>query len=171
MRVRVIHSGTGSITDSDVLLALASKGLIIGFNSRPEPGAQRLAETEGISIRHYDVIYDVVNDVEKALKGMLEPTITEVVDGEAEVIAVFESGRKARIAGVKVKEGKIKRDSLVRILRQDEVIRESRVHSLKRFKDDVKEVAAGMECGLKIENFTEFQVGDILKFYRQEKIA
>jgi translation initiation factor IF-2 len=171
LRVRVIHSGTGSITESDVLLALASKGLIIGFNSRPEQGAQRLAETEGISIRHYDVIYDVLNDVEKALKGMLEPIIAEVVDGEAEVIAVFESGRKAKIAGIMVKEGKVKRDSLVRILRQREVIRESRVHSLRRFKDDVKEVATGMECGIKIDNFTEFQIGDILKFYRQEKIA
>jgi len=171
LRVRIIHSGTGSITQSDVLLALASKGLIIGFNSRPEPGAQRLAEAEGISIRHYNVIYDIVNDVEKALKGMLEPTITEVIDGEAEVIAVFEYRRKAKIAGVKVTDGKLKRDSLVRLLRQGEVIHESRVHSLRRFKDDVKEAAAGMECGVTIDNFTEFQVGDILKFYRQEKVA
>lgn len=171
LRVRVIHSGTGSITQSDVLLALASKGLIIGFNSRPEPGAQRLAEAEGISIRHYNIIYDIVSDVEKALKGMLEPTITEVIDGEAEVIAVFEYRKKAKIAGVKVLDGKLKRDSLVRLLRQGEVIHESRVHSLRRFKDDVKEAAAGMECGVTIDNFTEFQIGDILKFYRQEKVA
>jgi translation initiation factor IF-2 len=171
VRVRVIHSGTGSITESDVLLAMASKGIIIGFNSRPEPGAQRLAEVEGISIRHYNVIYDVVNDVEKALKGMLEPVITEVSDGQAEVIAVFESTKKLKIAGVMVKEGKVRRDSMVRVLRQGEVIRESRVHSLRRFKEDAKEVAAGMECGVKLEHFSDFQVGDILQFYRQEKVA
>lgn len=171
VRVKVIHSGTGSITESDVLLAMASKGIIIGFNSRPEPGAQRLAEAEGISIRHYNVIYDVVNDVEKALKGMLEPVITEVVDGQAEVIAVFELSKKVTIAGVKVKEGKVRRDSMVRVLRQGEVIHESRVHSLRRFKEDAKEVAVGMECGVKIEHFSDFQVGDILQFYRQEKVA
>jgi translation initiation factor IF-2 len=171
VRVRVIHSGTGSITESDVLLAMASKGIIIGFNSRPEPGAQRLAEAEGISIRHYNVIYDVVNDVEKALKGMLEPVITEVIAGQAEVIAVFEASKKVKIAGVMVKEGKVRRDSMVRVLRQGEVIHESRVHSLRRFKEDAKEVAAGMECGVKIEHFSDLQVGDILQFYRQEKVV
>ncbi|MBM3154702.1 MAG: translation initiation factor IF-2 [Chloroflexi bacterium] len=171
VRVGVIHSGTGSITESDVLLAMASKGIIVGFNSRPEPGAQRLAEVEGVSIRHYNVIYDVVNDVEKALKGMLEPVITEVVDGQAEVIAIFESAKKVKIAGVMVREGKVRRDSMVRVIRQGEVIRESRVHSLRRFKEDVKEVATGMECGVKIEHFSDFQVGDILQFYRQEKVA
>ncbi|MBM4451236.1 MAG: translation initiation factor IF-2 [Chloroflexi bacterium] len=171
IRVRVIHSGTGSITESDVLLAMASKGIIVGFNSRPESGAQRLAEAEGVSIRHYNVIYDIVNDVEKALKGMLEPVIAEVVDGQAEVIAIFESTKKVKIAGVMVKEGKARRDSMVRVIRQGEVIRESRIHSLRRFKEDAKEVATGMECGVKIEHFSDFQVGDILQFYRQEKVA
>ncbi|MBM3166265.1 MAG: translation initiation factor IF-2, partial [Chloroflexi bacterium] len=171
IRVRVIHSGTGSITESDVLLAMASKGIIVGFNSRPESGAQRLAEAEGVSIRHYNVIYDIVNDVEKALKGMLEPVIAEVVDGQAEVIAIFESTKKVKIAGVMIKEGKARRDSMVRVIRQGEVIRESRIHSLRRFKEDAKEVATGMECGVKIEHFSDFQVGDILQFYRQEKVA
>jgi translation initiation factor IF-2 len=171
VKVRVIHSGSGSITESDVLLALASKGIIIGFNSRPEPGAQRLAETENISIRYYNVIYELVKDVDKALKGMLEPTYTEVIEGQAEIIAVFDTGKKGRVAGVSVKEGKMRRDALARIIRQGESIHESRISSLRRFKEDVKEVAAGFECGIKIEGFTDFQVGDIIQSYRQEIVS
>lgn len=171
VKVRVIHSGSGSITESDVLLALASKGIIIGFNSRPEPGAQRLAEVEGISIRQYSIIYELMNDVDKALKGMLEPTITEVIEGQAEVIAVFDSKRKGDVAGVAVKEGKARRDSLVRVIRQGKKIIESRISSLRRFKEDVKEVSAGLECGVRIENFADFQVGDIIQFYRHQKVA
>ena len=170
VKVRVIHSGSGSITESDVLLALASKGIMIGFNSRPEPGAQRLAEMEGISIRHYNVIYELVKDVDKALKGLLEPTYTEVIEGQAEVLAVFEAGKKGKVAGISVKEGKVRRDSLARVLRQGELIHESRVGSLRRFKEDVKEVATGFECGVKIESFSDFQVGDIIQFYRQETV-
>jgi translation initiation factor IF-2 len=171
VKVRVIHSGSGSITESDVLLALASKGIIIGFNSRPEPGAQRLAEAESISIRYYNVIYEVVKDVDKALKGMLEPTYTEVIEGQAEVLAVFDAGKKSKVAGVSVKEGKIRRDASARVIRQGESIHESRVSSLRRFKEDVKEVAVGFECGVKIEGFTDFQVGDIIQFYRQEIVS
>jgi translation initiation factor IF-2 len=171
VKVRVIHSGSGSITESDVLLALASKGIIIGFNSRPEPGAQRLAEAERISIRYYNVIYEIVKDVDKALKGMLEPTYTEVIEGQAEIIAVFDTGKKGKVAGVSVKEGKIRRDALARVIRQGESIHESRVSSLRRFKEDAKEVAAGFECGIKIEGFTDFQVGDIIQSYRQEIVS
>ncbi|HEX75501.1 MAG TPA: translation initiation factor IF-2 [Dehalococcoidia bacterium] len=171
IKVRVIHLGSGSITESDVLLALASKGIIIGFNTRPEPGAHRLAEVEGISIRYYDVIYELVNDVDKALKGMLEPTYTEVIEGQAELRATFDTGKKGKIAGVYVKEGKVSRDALARILRQGEVIYESRVSSLRRFKEDVKEVSTGLECGVKIENFVDFQVGDVIQFYRQERVT
>jgi len=171
IKVRIIHSGSGSITEGDVLLALASKGIIIGFNSRPEPGAQRLAETEGISIRYYNVIYELVKDVEKALKGMLEPTYTEVVEGQAEVIALFESGKKARIAGVSVKEGKMKRDASARLIRRGQSIHESRISSLRRFKEDVKEVATGFECGLRLEGFSDFQIGDIIQSYRQEIVS
>ena len=170
IRVRVIHSGSGSITESDVLLALASKGIIIGFNSRPEPGAHRLADLEGINIRYYSVIYELVNDVDKALKGMLEPTLTDVIEGHAEVLAVFTTGKKAKVAGVSVKEGKARRDALTRVLRQGESIHESRVSSLKRFKEDIREVSAGLECGVGIENFLDFQVGDVIQFYRHEKV-
>ena len=171
VKVRVIHSGSGSITESDVLLALDSKGIIIGFNSRPEPGAQRLAEAESISIRYYNVIYEIIKDVDKALKGMLEPTYTEVIEGQAEILAVFDTGKKGRVAGLSVKEGKIKRDALARIIRQGKSIHESRVSSLRRFKEDVKEVATGFECGIRIEGFTDFQVGDIVQSYRQETVS
>jgi len=171
VKVRVIHSGSGSITESDVLLALASKGIIIGFNSRPEPGAQRLAETEGISIRYYNIIYELVKDVDKALKGMLEPTYTEVVEGQAEVLAVFDTGKKGKVAGVSVKEGRLRRDSLARVIRKGESIHESRINSIRRFKEDVKEIATGFECGIKIEGLADFQVGDIIQSYRQEIVS
>jgi len=171
IKVKVIHSGSGRITESDVLLALASEAVIIGFNSQPEPGAQRLAELEKISIRYYDVIYKLVQDVDKALKGMLEPTYAEVIEGQAEVLAIFDSRKGAKIAGVSVKEGKVRRDASARILRRGESIHESHVSSLKRFKEDVKEVSTGLECGVKIENFTDFQVGDVIQCYRQEKVT
>jgi translation initiation factor IF-2 len=109
--------------------------------------------------------------VDKALKGMLEPTYTEVIEGQAEIIAVFDTGKKGRVAGVSVKEGKIRRDALARVIRQGESIHESRVSSLRRFKEDVKEVATGFECGIKIEGFTDFQVGDIIQSYRQEIVS
>jgi translation initiation factor IF-2 len=171
IKVRIIHSGSGGITEGDVLLALASKGIIIGFNSRPEPGAQKLAETEGISIRYYNVIYELVKDVEKALKGMLEPTYTEVTEGQAEVIAVFEAGKKGKIAGVSVKEGKMRRDASARLIRRGQPIHESRISSLRRFKEDVKEVATGFECGIRLEGFSDFQIGDIIQSYRQEVVS
>jgi len=169
IRVRVIHSGSGNITKSDVMLAIASKGLIIGFCTGIEPGARRLADVEGIDIRYYDVIYNLVDDVGKALKGMLEPTYSEVIDGQAEVRAIFSSGKKTKVAGVYVTEGKVTRGASVRVLRQEQMVCESIVSSLKRFKDDVKEVAAGYECGVGIEDFYDFQVGDILEFFRREK--
>ena len=169
VRVRVIHSGSGNITESDVMLAIASKGLIIGFCTGIEPGARRLADVEGIDIRYYDVIYNLVDDVGKALKGMLEPTYSEVIDGQAEVRAIFSSGKKTKVAGVYVTEGKVTRGASVRVLRQEQMVCESVVSSLKRFKDDVKEVAAGYECGVGIEDFYDFQVGDILEFFRREK--
>jgi len=169
IRVRVIHSGSGNITKSDVMLAIASKGLIIGFCTGIEPGARRLADVEGIDIRYYDVIYNLVDDVGKALKGMLEPTYSEVIDGQAEVRAIFSSGKKTKVAGVYVTEGKVTRGASVRVLRQEQMVCESIVSSLKRFKDDVKEVAAGYECGVGIEGFYDFQVGDILEFFRREK--
>lgn len=169
VKVRVIHSSSGNITESDVMLAIASKGLIIGFNTGCEPGARRLADVDGIDIRHYDVIYNLVDDVGKALKGMLEPTYVEVIDGRAEVRAIFPAGKREKAAGVYVTEGKISRGASARVRRQEQVVFESIVSSLKRFKDDVKEVATGYECGVTIKDFSEFQVGDILELFRMEK--
>jgi len=169
VKVRIIHSGTGSVTESDVMLAIASQGLIIGFGVGSEEGARRLANMKGIDIRYYDVIYKLVDDVQKALKGMLEPTYIEVIGGLAEVRAVFPAGKGAKVAGTYVNQGKINRNSLVRVRRAGEVLVESTVSSLKRFKDDVREVAAGYECGIGVKDFGDFQVGDILEFYKMEK--
>ena len=170
MRVKVIHAGTGAIIESDIQLAMASRAVVIGFNSKPEAGAVRLAEQEKISIRQYNIIYKLIEDVEKALKGLLEPEYVDVTAGQAEVRTVFEAGKKGRIAGSQIKEGKATRDSLVKIVRAGKVIAESRVAGLRRFKDDVKEVTTGMECGVKLDSFNDFQVGDILQFIRQEKV-
>lgn len=169
VKVRVIHSGSGNITESDVMLAIASKGPIIGFSTNCEPGAQRLARREGVSIRFYDVIYNLVDDVAKALKGMLEPSQVEIIDGRAEVRAIFPAGKRQKAAGVYITEGKIVRGASVRVLRQAKVISESIVSSLKRFKDDVREVSAGYECGVGVKDFDEFEVGDILEFFRIEE--
>jgi len=169
VKVRVIHSGSGNITESDVMLATASRGIVIGFNTDSEPGAQRLAGLEGTSIRHYSVIYNLVDDVNKALKGLLEPTQVEVIDGRAEVRAVFPSGKRTRVAGSYITEGKVIRGNSVRVLRNSELISESVINSLRRFKDDAREVTTGYECGIGIRDFNEFEVGDILEFFRIEK--
>jgi len=171
VQVRIIHSGSGNITESDVMLAIASKGLIIGFGTGVEAGARRLADVEGIDIRSYDVIYNLVDDVEKALKGMLEPIYEEVIEGRAEVKEVFSSGKKGKVAGVAVSEGKVSRGASVRVRRGEQVMAESTVASLRRFKDDVKEVASGYECGVGIKDFEDFEVGDILEFFRKERAS
>jgi len=170
-KARIIHAASGSITESDVLLASASKGIIIGFNTPTSPGATQLADVEGVGIQHYNVIYKLIEDVDRTLKGMLEPTYAEVLSGRAEVRAVFPRGKLGKIAGVYVMEGKVWRDAQVKILQQNKVICDSRVSSLKRFKDDVAEVSAGLECGVGIEGIVDFQIGDIIEFYRKEKIG
>jgi len=169
IKARVIHAASGSITESDVLLASASKGIIIGFNTPASPGATQLANVEAVGIQHYDVIYKLIEDMDRTLKGMLEPTYAEVLSGRAEIRAVFPSGKLGKIAGIYVMEGKVSRDAQAKILRQNKVISDSRVSSLKRFKDDVAEVSAGLECGLGIEGVVDFQVGDIIEFYRTER--
>jgi translation initiation factor IF-2 len=169
VKVRIIHSGSGNITESDVMLAVASKGLVIGFGTGIEAGARRMADAEGIDIRLYDVIYNLVDDVEKALKGMLEPHYVDVIEARAEVRAVFPSGKKGKVAGVMVTEGKISRGASVRVRRGDQVLHESVIESLRRFKDDVTEVTAGYECGVGIRDFNAFEVGDTLEFFRKEK--
>jgi translation initiation factor IF-2 len=169
VQVRIIHSGSGNITESDVMLAIASKGLIIGFGTGVEAGARRMADAEGVDIHLYDIIYNLVDDVDKALKGLLEPHYVDVIEARAEVRAVFSTGKKKNIAGVMVTEGKISRGASVRVRRGDKLLHESTIESLRRFKDDVTEVAAGYECGVGIKDFGEFEVGDTLEFFRKER--
>lgn len=169
IKVRIVHAGSGSITENDVLLAIASKGIIIGFNTRPEPGAKRMADQEGVDIRSYQVIYTLLEDVGKALAGMLEPTYAEVIEGHGEVRAVF-SISKGKIAGVYVTDGKISRGSTARILRKGQSVFEGQMASLKHFKENVREIASGFECGVGIEGFSDFEVGDIIESYRKEKV-
>jgi len=171
VKVNVIHAASGSVTDSDILLASASKGIVIGFNVSIAPGAKQLAEREGVSIHRYNVIYELVEDVDKVLKGMLEPTYVEVVAGRAEVRAVFPIAGKGKAAGAYIREGKVWRDAPAKVLRRGKVVCESRVSSLKRFKENVRELPAGLECGIGIEGFTDFQIGDTIELYRQEEAA
>lgn len=171
VKVRVIHSGTGNVTESDVMLAIASRGLIIGFGVDTEAGAKRLAAAEKVDIRHYSVIYNLAEDVNKALKGMLEPTFAEVIDGRAEVRAVFPAGKGKNVVGAYITDGKASRNAKVRIRRREEVLSESAVSSLKRFKDNVREVATGYECGIGVADFNDFQVGDTLEFFRLEETS
>jgi translation initiation factor IF-2 len=167
--VRIVHAASGSITENDVMLAIASKGIVIGFNVRPEPGAKLLAALEGVDIRSYQVIYKVVEDIEKALAGMLEPTYADVVEGHGEVRAVF-SVKAGKIAGVYVTDGKLTRGTGARVLRRGAVVHESSVSSLKHFKENVREIAAGFECGAGIEGFSAFEVGDVIECYRKERV-
>lgn len=169
VQVRIIHSSTGNITEGDVMLALASEALIIGFNTNVDTGARRLADTKGVDIRVYAVIYALLDDVEKALKGMLEPTIVEVIEGRAEIRAVFPAGKGVKVAGCYVTEGKIGRNMPLRVIRKGKVIADTGVLSLRRFKDDVREVAAGFECGIGLKEFNDFQAGDIFEFYTKQK--
>jgi translation initiation factor IF-2 len=169
VKVRIIHSGSGNITESDVTLAIASKGLIIGFGTAVDAGTQRLASAGGVDIRTYDVIYNLVDDVDKALKGLLEPTYVELIEGRAEVKALFPSGKKGKVAGVSVSEGRLSRGAAVRVRRGEQVLVESEVESLRRFKDNVNEVSAGLECGVGIKAFSDFQAGDVLESFRKER--
>jgi translation initiation factor IF-2 len=169
VQLRIIHSATGNITESDVMLATASNGLIIGFNVNAEEGARRLASNTGVDIRFYSIIYNLIDDVEKALKGLLEPKLVEVIEGRADVKAVFPAGKGSKAAGVLVTEGRVTRNASVRVRRGKEILTESTVSSLKRFKDDAKEVATGYECGVGVKDYNNFEVGDVLEFYKMEK--
>ena len=171
VKVAVIHSGVGGISESDVMLASASSAVIIGFNVRPEPKAAVLAEREGVDIRLYSIIYDVVDDVKKAMEGLLDPTLKEVVLGRAEVRNMFHISKIGTIAGCSVLSGKIARGANIRLLRDSVVVYEGKLSSLKRFKDDVKEVAEGYECGLGIDGYNDLQVGDQIEAFMIEKIA
>jgi translation initiation factor IF-2 len=163
VRIKTIHGGVGAITETDVMLAAASNAIIIGFNVRPEGKAMQMAADEDVDIRTYRVIYDAINDIEAAIKGMLEPVYKEVVIGKAEVRAIFRVSSIGTIAGCYVLEGKIVRNGLARLTREGIVVYEGRIESLKRFKDDVREVLQGYECGLSLENYNDIKEGDIIE--------
>lgn len=169
-KVKIIHSGSGSVTEGDVLLALASKAIVIGFDAAPTLGARRMAEQEGVDIRRYSIIYDLIDDVQRAIKGMKEPSYAETIQGHAEVRAVFSASKIGKAAGVYVTDGRLQRDDSVRVLRQGEVIYEGTISSLRRVKEDMKEVLAGFEAGVGIGGFKQFQEGDIIEAYRMEKV-
>jgi translation initiation factor IF-2 len=169
--VKIIHSGSGTVTESDVMLAVASKGIVIGFNSRPDAGAKRLAEQEKVEIRQYSIIYNLTEDVEKAINGMLEPVYGDVIDGHAEVRQIFKISRIGNVAGSFVLDGTVHRNDLLRVRRGTEVLTEgAHVSALRRFTDDVREVASGYECGISIEGFNNLQEGDVIEFYHRERI-
>ncbi len=170
-RVRVIHGGAGGINDSDIMLAAASDAIILGFHVKAEPKAQDLAEKEGVDLRFYNIIYEAVEDVRKALEGLLEPTYKELIEGRAQIRKVFKISRLGTIGGGMVLKGKIVRNHQVRVVRNHVVIFDGKLSSLKRFKDDVREVAQGYEFGFSFEGFDDLQEGDALEAYRMEKIA
>ncbi len=168
-QIRLIHSGTGAVTESDVMLAVASDAIVIGFNVRPDQGAQRLADQDNVQIRRYDIIYRLTEDVEKALHGLLEPTIQDVTEGTAEVRAVFSLGRNRKSAGCYVTDGRLTRGARGRVIRGGEMVFDGAIAGLRRFKDDVREVATGYECGVSLEGFNDFQEGDIIESHRQQR--
>jgi translation initiation factor IF-2 len=171
LRVRIIHQGIGNITESDVSLAIASQAIVLGFNVQVEPAARTMAEIEGIEIRTYRVIYRLIEDIDKALQGLLEPVYEDVILGHAEVRAVFRVSRIGRVAGVYVQDGSVQRDAKARVVRNDEVIFDGNIASLKRFTEDVDEVEAGLECGIGLQGFSDYQEGDILEIYRRQRVS
>jgi translation initiation factor IF-2 len=171
VRLRVIHTGVGAINESDVMLASASQAIIIGFNVRPRPEASSLAEREGVDIRTYRVIYRAIEDVRDALVGLLEPDIVEDVIGHLEVRATFRASRIGTIAGCYVQEGLVRRNAHVRLLREGTVVHEGRIASLKRFNEDTREVTAGFECGVLIEDYNDVKDGDQIEVYELREVA
>ena len=169
VRVNIVHSGVGAVSESDIMLATASKAIVIAFNVRPDANARRLADTENVDIRTYRVIYDALNDVKDAMSGMLKPKYKEVIQGRVEIRQVMRFS-KALVAGSYVLEGKIHNNSKIRILRDNVELFDGELDSLRRFKDEVKEVAAGYECGISIVDFRDFQEGDIIEAYTMEEI-
>ena len=170
VKVNIIHSATGAITESDVMLASASEAIIIGFNVRANPRVAEIAEKERVDIRYYDVIYNVLQDVKKAMAGLLEPVYKEEVIGRADVKAIFHVPKVGTVAGCYVTDGHVERGAKLRVLRDDVVVFDGRIASLKRFKEDVKEVQAGYECGIAIENFQDVKPGDVLEVYKVVQI-
>ncbi len=171
VRVKVIHDGVGAITESDILLASASNAIVIGFNVRPERKGTELAEQEGVDIRLHSIIYELQDEMKRAMLGLLEPVIKETAQGKAEVLNVFRIPKVGTIAGCTITHGYVRRDSEVRLMRDGVQVYKGKLSSLKRFKDDASEVRTGMECGMAIQNFNDFKVGDVIEAFSSEKIA
>ncbi|OFX69170.1 MAG: translation initiation factor IF-2, partial [Bacteroidetes bacterium GWC1_47_7] len=170
IQVNVIHKAVGQISESDVTLAAASDAIIIGFQVRPSLGARKEAEKEGVDIRLYSIIYDAIEEVKAAMEGMLSPEIKEDITGNVEVLDVFKITKVGTVAGSMVRDGKIKRSSRIRLVRDGIVIFTGELDSLKRFKEDVKEVTSGYECGITIRNFNDIKVGDVIEAYEETEI-
>lgn len=170
VRVRVIHAGVGAINESDILLASTANAIVVGFNVRPDAAAQASAQRANVDIRMYRVIYDAIDEIEAAMKGMLAPKYREAIIGHAEVRQTYKVSAIGTIAGCYVKDGKVTRDSKVRVLRDNIVIYEGEIGSLQRFKDSVKEVAQNYECGMSIDKFNDIKEGDIFECYVMEEI-
>jgi translation initiation factor IF-2 len=170
VRLSFVHRAVGGITQYDIQLAAASNATIIGFNVRPDRKARELAEREGVEIRTYEIIYQVIEDIENAMLGLLAPEFEEVVTGEAEVREVFSVPRVGRVAGCYVQSGTITRGSKVRFLREGTIIWKGSITSLKRFKDDVREVQSGYECGIGLSDFQDLKAGDIIETYEDREI-
>ncbi len=169
VKVKVIHAAPGPVSDSDIMLAEASNGIIIAFNTKTDPSARKRADATGVEIRTYSIIYQAIEDIEKALAGMYEPVYAVVVDGHAEVRQIFKSSRLGQIAGSFVSDGTLRRGSMVRVLRKSQEIAKTRCEGLKRFADDVREVQTGYECGVVLGGFDKFLEGDVIEFYHEER--
>ena len=167
-KVRILHSACGNVTESDVMLASASNAIIIGFNIGTETSAERLAERMGLEIRHYNIIYQLIEDVDRALRGILDPVFTEIIVGRAEIRELFPARRGVQIAGCRVLEGRIARGATVRVLRDGQEIHETTIASMRHFRDEVNEMTAGTECGITLQGFNELQEGDVLESHRRE---
>ena len=170
VKARVIHAAPGAVSDSDVQLASASEGIVIAFNVGFEIGAERTADRLGVEVRHYQIIYRLLEDIEQALLGMLEPEFHEVVIGRAEVREIFEGRRGVRIAGCRVLDGRIVRQGQVRVLRQEQAVLETDIGSLRHFRDEVNQATAGTECGIVLQNYNDYQEGDLIVAYRMERV-
>jgi translation initiation factor IF-2 len=170
IQVNIIHKAVGQISEGDILLAAASNAIVIGFQVRPSMNARKLAEKEQIDVRIYSIIYDAIDQIRSAMEGMLSPEIREEITATLEILEVFKITKIGTIAGCIVKEGKIRRDSKVRVIRDGIVIYTGNLGSLKRFKDEAKEVVSGLECGLNIENFNDMKVGDFLESFEEFEV-
>ncbi len=171
VRLQVIHGGVGAINESDVMLAAASTAIVLGFNVRPVAKARDLAEKEQIDVRLYNVIYQAIDDVKKGMEGLLQPVLKEVLIGQAQVLALFSLPKGGTVAGCRVTNGKITRNSIVRVVRDNKEMFKGNIASLRRIKEDVREVLSGYECGIRLENYNDIRENDVIEAYTIEKMA